>query len=98
MFTAENAAQAVRTFAHLMAELVALFVGISFVVALLQVYVSPGKIQRLLSRPGREHSRSAFAFVDFPAAYGRGVLAVRVHGGDCRGIYNQHHFVGGRYV
>ena len=53
MFTAENVAQAMRTFAQLMAELVALFVGISFVVALLQVYVSPGKIQRLLSRPGR---------------------------------------------
>lgn len=51
MFTTETLVLAARTFAHLMAELVALFVGISFVVSLLQVYVSRARIQRVLTTP-----------------------------------------------
>lgn len=51
MFSMEIIIQAARTFLHLLGELVGLFVGISFVVALLQIYVSGERIQRILSTP-----------------------------------------------
>lgn len=40
-----------QTFLMLFGELFALFIGISFLVALLQVYVSKERIKRLLTRP-----------------------------------------------
>lgn len=40
-----------QTFLMLFGELLALFIGISFLVALLQVYVSKERIKRLLTRP-----------------------------------------------
>ena len=40
-------------FSHLFGELLLLFVGISFTVALLQVYISPARVRQLLSTPNR---------------------------------------------
>lgn len=51
MFTIENFVTAGQTFVMLMEELVGLFIGISFVVALLQVYVSKERIQHVLTTP-----------------------------------------------
>lgn len=51
MFTKENLLNVGGTFLFLFTELLLLFIGISFVVALLQVYVSKEKIQRILTTP-----------------------------------------------
>lgn len=51
MFETEIWLQAGEEFIKLFGELVFLFVGISFMVALLQVYISPARVQRLLSTP-----------------------------------------------
>lgn len=51
MFTAENLLQTGKTFLYLFGELLLLFIGISFLVVLLQVYVSKEKIQRILTTP-----------------------------------------------
>ena len=51
MFTIENLTAVGLEFAHLMAELLLMFVAISFLVALLQVYVSPARVKRILTRP-----------------------------------------------
>lgn len=51
LFTVDNLLSVLWTFCYLFGELFALFVAISFLVALLQVYVSKDRIKRLLSRP-----------------------------------------------
>lgn len=51
MFTVDSLLKAGGTFLYLFAELFALFIGISFVVALLQVYVSKDRIKRVLTTP-----------------------------------------------
>ena len=49
MFENEFLKHAATEFAKLFSELLILFVGISFIVALLQVYISPSKIKKLLT-------------------------------------------------
>ena len=51
MFTSETLIHAGQTFLMLFGELFALFIGISFVVALLQIYVSQERIKRILTTP-----------------------------------------------
>lgn len=51
MFTAETFINAGKTFLMLFGELFALFIGISFIVALLQIYISPARVQRVLTTP-----------------------------------------------
>ncbi|WP_278549581.1 permease [Cloacibacillus evryensis] len=51
MFTIEALTQAGKTFLMLFGELFSLFVGISFVVALLQIYISHDRIKRILTTP-----------------------------------------------
>lgn len=51
MFTIENLISVGQTFLFLFGELFALFIIISFLVALLQIYVSKDRIKRILSRP-----------------------------------------------
>lgn len=51
MFTTESLVHAGRTFLMLFGELFGLFIGISFIVALLQIYVSQERIKRILSTP-----------------------------------------------
>lgn len=51
MFNTETLISAGQTFLMLFGELLALFIGISFLVALLQIYVSKDRIKRILSRP-----------------------------------------------
>lgn len=51
MFTMENLIHAGQTFLMLFGELFGLFIGISFVVALLQVYISQERIKRVLTTP-----------------------------------------------
>lgn len=51
MFAIESLFHACHTFLLLMGELIGLFIGISFVVALLQVYVSSTRIHRVLTTP-----------------------------------------------
>lgn len=51
MFTAETLLQAGHTFLMLFGELLGLFVGISFAVALLQIYISQERIKRVLTTP-----------------------------------------------
>lgn len=51
LFTVDNLLSVLWTFCYLFGELFALFIAISFLVALLQVYVSKDRIKRLLSRP-----------------------------------------------
>lgn len=51
MFTTETIIHAGKTFLMLFGELFALFIGISFVVALLQIYISPERIKRILTTP-----------------------------------------------
>lgn len=51
MFTVESLKNAGGTFLFLFTELFLLFIGISFVVALLQIYVSKERIQRVLTTP-----------------------------------------------
>lgn len=51
MFTIDALAQAGRTFLMLFGELFALFIGISFVVALLQIYISQERIKQVLTTP-----------------------------------------------
>lgn len=51
MFTAETLIHAGKTFLMLFGELFGLFIGISFVVALLQVYISQERIKRILTTP-----------------------------------------------
>lgn len=51
MFTTESLIHAGQTFLMLFGELFALFIGISFVVALLQIYVSQERIKRILTTP-----------------------------------------------
>jgi uncharacterized membrane protein YraQ (UPF0718 family) len=51
MFTIENLTAVGLEFAHLMVELLLMFTVISFLVALLQVYVSPARVKRILTRP-----------------------------------------------
>lgn len=51
MFTTESLIHAGRTFLMLFGELFGLFIGISFIVALLQIYVSQERIKRILSTP-----------------------------------------------
>lgn len=53
MFTAETLIHAGKTFLMLFGELFGLFIGISFVVALLQVYISQERIKRILTTPKR---------------------------------------------
>ena len=51
MFTVETLIQTAHNFVVLFGELLGLFVGISFIVALLQVYISPERIRRILTTP-----------------------------------------------
>lgn len=51
MFTTETFIHAGKTFLMLFGELFALFIGISFVVALLQIYISQERIKRVLTTP-----------------------------------------------
>ena len=51
MFTTETLIHAGKTFLMLFGELFALFIGISFVVALLQIYISQDRIKRILTTP-----------------------------------------------
>lgn len=51
MFTAETFIHAGKTFLMLFGELFALFIGISFLVALLQIYISQERIKRILTTP-----------------------------------------------
>lgn len=51
MFTSEALIHAGKTFLMLFGELFALFIGISFVVALLQIYVSQERIKKILTTP-----------------------------------------------
>lgn len=51
LFTVENLLSVGGTFLYLFGELFALFIAISFFVALLQVWVSKDRIKRLLTRP-----------------------------------------------
>lgn len=51
MFTTETLIHAGQTFCKLFGELFGLFIGISFVVALLQIYVSQDRIKRILTTP-----------------------------------------------
>ena len=51
LFTVENLLSVGGTFLYLFGELFALFIAISFLVALLQIWVSKGRIKRLLTRP-----------------------------------------------
>lgn len=51
MFTAEALSQTFREFLALFGELFGLFIGISFFVALLQIYVSQERIRRILTTP-----------------------------------------------
>lgn len=51
LLTSDNLVAVAQTFAMIFGELVALFIGISFLVALLQIYVSKARIKRILTRP-----------------------------------------------
>ena len=51
MFTTETIIHAGKTFLMLFGELFSLFIGISFVVALLQIYIFPERIKRVLTTP-----------------------------------------------
>lgn len=51
MFTTDTLLHAAKTFLFLFGELFALFIGISFIVALLQIYISQDKIKRVLTTP-----------------------------------------------
>lgn len=51
MFTTESLLNAGKTFLMLFGELFGLFIGISFVVALLQIYISQDRIKRILTTP-----------------------------------------------
>ena len=51
MVTIDTLIHAGKTFLMLFGELFGLFIGISFVVALLQVYISPERIKRILTTP-----------------------------------------------
>ncbi len=51
MFTVESFINAGKTFLFLFGELLLLFIGISFIVALLQVYISKERIQKILTTP-----------------------------------------------
>ena len=51
MFTTETITHAGKTFLMLFGELFSLFIEISFVVALLQIYISPERIKRVLTTP-----------------------------------------------
>lgn len=51
MFTIETLTHAGHTFLMLFGELFGLFIGISFVVALLQIYISQDRIKRILTTP-----------------------------------------------
>lgn len=51
LFTVENLLSVGGTFLYLFGELFALFIAISFLVALLQIWVSKDRIKRLLTRP-----------------------------------------------
>lgn len=51
MFNLENLLSVAQTFLFLFGELVALFIAISVIVALLQIYVSKDRIKRILTRP-----------------------------------------------
>ena len=51
MFTTETLLHAGKTFLMLFGELFGLFIGISFVVALLQIYISQDRIKRILTTP-----------------------------------------------
>lgn len=53
MFTLDTVIEVLQTFLFLFAELFVLFIAISFIVALLQVYVSQDTIKRLLTRPSK---------------------------------------------
>lgn len=53
LFTVDNLLSVAWTFCYLFGELFALFIAISFLVALLQVWVGKGRIKRLLTRPHR---------------------------------------------
>ena len=50
-FNTETLINAGKTFLMLFGELFGLFIGISFVVALLQVYISQERIKRILTTP-----------------------------------------------
>lgn len=51
MFTVENLIKAGGTFLFLFGELFVLFIGVSFLVALLQIYVSKDRIKKVLTTP-----------------------------------------------
>lgn len=51
MFTLETFIHAGKTFLMLFGELFGLFIGISFIVALLQIYISQERIKRVLTTP-----------------------------------------------
>lgn len=51
LFTIDNVLNVLWTFCYLFGELFALFIAISFLVALLQVYISNDRIKKILSRP-----------------------------------------------
>ena len=51
LFTLDNLLNVLWTFAYLFGELFALFIAISFLVAILQIWVSKERIKRILTRP-----------------------------------------------
>lgn len=64
MFTVETFIRAGKTFLMLFGELFALFIGISFVVALLQIYISQDRIKRILTTP-RKGLNSVLGAISF---------------------------------
>ena len=58
MFTSETLIHAGQTFLMLFGELFGLFIGISFLVALLQIYVSQERIKKILTTPRKEIGRA----------------------------------------
>ncbi len=53
MFESNTLLNVIKVFLFIMGELVLLFIGISFLVALIQKYLSKEKIKRILSTPRR---------------------------------------------
>ena len=66
-FNTEPLINAGKTFLMLFGELFGLFIGISFVVALLQVYISQERIKRILTTPRKGLNSVLGALLgDFP--------------------------------
>ncbi len=88
MFTTETLVHAGQTFLMLFGELFSLFIGISFVVALLQIYISQERIKCILTTPkkGLNSIIGALLGSDFESGYyyaDAGVLWYQSHGHLC---------------